>query len=165
MKRFFSLTLMIVLLVCIAGCRQESPESQGTAFYYCVAKPDYSTGSTAISEEYRSGVPEDSLLQALELYLAGPLSSGLQSPFPENLKLVDVYQEGSTVFLTFSRELAALTGLDLTVACGCLTLTTLALTDAQQVEIRTAAGLLDGQRAITMDKNTLLLVDSAAEGE
>lgn len=164
MKRFLSLTLALGLL-CLAGCRQEAPESQGTAFYYCVAQREYTTGSTALSAEYRSGVPRDALTEALDLYLAGPVSSELRSPFPEGLKMVGAYQEGSTVYLTLSPELTDLTGLELTLACGCLTLTTLALTGAEQVQIRAVSGLLDGQRAITMDKNTLLLLDTATEGE
>ena len=166
MKQFCSFTLILAMLVCAVGCHQESSEPEEIAFYYCVSQPDYSIGSTALAPEYRGGVPQDSLHQTLELYLSGPLSSDLQSPFPQDLKLVGVNQNGSTIQLTFSPELATLTGLDLTIACGCLTLTTLALTSAQQVEIRTVSGLLDGQRTITMDKNTLLLLDTAQdEGE
>ena len=165
MKRFLSAALILGFLLSMSACYREDTQPQGIPFYYCVTQPDYTTGSTVLSAEHRSDVPENSLLQALELYLAGPKSAELQSPFPQNLKLVNAYQEGSTVYLTLSPELAALDGLDLTMACGCLTLTTLALSGAQQVEICAVSGLLDGQRTITMDKNTLLLLDAATEGE
>ena len=76
-----------------------------------------------------------------------------------------ISQENGTVYVTLSPEITLLTGVDLTMACGCLTLTILSLTEAQQVQIRSVSGLLDGQRSITMDKNTLLLLDGAGKGE
>lgn len=165
MKQFLSFILTLGLLFSMAACHQDAAEPQGAALYYRLAESDYSTGSAALSAEYRTDVPRDSLTQALKMYLNGPKSSDLQSPFPEGMKLIGAYQEGSTVYLTLSRELSDMTGLELTIACGCLTLTTLALTDAEQVQIQAVSGLLDGQGAITMDKNTLLLLDTAGEGE
>lgn len=165
MKRIVSVALILACLLSITACNQEEAQPKGIAFYYCVTQDNYAIGSSVLSPEYRTDVAEDSLTQALERYLSGPISADLRSPFPQNLKLVGSYQQGSTVYLTLSAELADLSDLDLTIACGCLTLTTLALTDAQQVQIRTVAGLLDGQRAITMDKNTLLLLDTVTEGE
>lgn len=164
MKKNLSL-ILVFALVLLAGCRQEEPKPQGIPFYYCAAQPAYSIGDTVITAEYRSIVPTDSLQQVLEIYLMGPRSEGLVSPFPEGLQILSVNQEDKTVQLVVSLELAALTGLDLTMACGCLSLTCLALTDAEQVQISPIYGLLDGQRTITMDKNTLLLLDSSREGE
>ncbi len=161
MKQILSFTLAFLLLVSMAGCREDVREPQGTPFYYCLAQLDYTSETSAISAEYRTALPKDSLEEILAVYLTGPLSEDLLSPFPADLKLVGSSQEGDTVYLTFSPELCDLSGLDLTIACSCLTLTTLALTDAQQVEIRTVTGLLDGQRAIIMDKNTILLQDTA----
>lgn len=165
MKRLISWMLILVFLFGLIGCGEQTQEPQGIAFYYCLAEPDYNAGNAALTAEYRTGVAQEELSQALELYLKGPLSSEFQSPFPQDLRLVVVYQDNSTVYLTFSGELATLTGLDLTIACSCLTLTTLAITGAEQVEIRTVAGLLDGQRAIRMNKNTLLLLDTVQEEE
>ena len=165
MKRFLSTILILSFLLCTTSCYQEETEPKGIAFYYCVSQRDYTSGSTVLSAEHRADVPEDSLPQALELYLSGPLSPDLLSPFPQNLKILGAYQEGKTVYLTLSTELAGLSGIDLTIACGCLTLTTLAIANAEQVEIRTVSGLLDGQRTIIMDKNTLLLLDTTVEGE
>lgn len=163
MKRFLSLLLCCSLLFCAAGCRQQADEIDGTPFYYCAKTASYSADGMALDAEYRMDVPVDSLTSALDLYLQGPLSQELLSPFPQGIRLVGLYQNGSTVFLTFSRELATLSGLDLTMACSCITLTALALTDAQEVEIRVVSGLLNGQRSIVMNKNTILLQDTAGE--
>ncbi len=164
MKQILASILALALLLCLIGCRKE-PQQAGIPFYYCAAQPSYSTGSTAISPEYRRGVPQDSLFLALEVYLGGPASEELRSPFPEGLTLAAATQQGSTVYLTLSRELADLTDLELTIACGCLSLTAMALTQAERVEISAVSGLLNGQRSIVMDKNTLLLQDVAGEGE
>ncbi len=153
--------LLILAALFSAGCSSQQPQPTGTPFYYCAATPDYSSGSTAIIQEYRDDVPSDSLMAALELYLAGPQSGDLLSPFPDGMQILSATQEGNTVYLTVSMELTTLTGLELTIACGCLTMTSLALTDAQQVQISPIYGLLDGQRTIIMNKNTILLTDSS----
>ncbi len=164
MKRLFAFALVLCLLFSMIGCRHKRDEAARIAFYYCVVQPAYSTGSTAISAEYRGGIEDVPLAQTLGLYLDGPLSADLRSPFPHGLRLLEAKLSGSTVHLTVSQELAELTGLELTMACGCLALTTMALTEAQQVEISAEAGLLDGQRSIIIDQNSLLLLDTV-EGE
>ena len=163
MKKILSLFLVIVLLISLVGCSREAPEPEGIPFYYCAAETSYSDGDSVITAEYRSSLQGDTLQETLENYLAGPLSRELRSPFPEGMRILAAWQDGSTVYVTVSRELTGLTGLELTIACGCLTLTCLALTDGTQVEISPIEGLLDGQRTITMDENTLLLLDTAAE--
>ena len=165
MKQVFSFIMIIALLLFTAGCKQESQTPQGAAFYYCVTTSDYNVGSCALTAEHRADTTDGSLQEVITKYLAGPLSPELESPFPQELKVVGAYQNGQTVYLTFSRELATMTGLDLTIACACMTLTVLSITNAEGVEIRTVAGLLDGQRAIIMDKNTLLLQDTVQEEE
>lgn len=163
MKKILSFVLICTTLTFVIGCQQTPEAPHGIAFYYCVTASDYNVGSTSLVAEHRVDVPSDSLLDAMTIYLKGPLSEDLQAPFPSGLSLVGVYQNNKTVYLTFSRELAYLTGLDLTIACACVTLTALDISGADQVEIRTVAGLLDGQRAIIMDKNTLLLLDTVQE--
>ena len=163
MKAILACILILCLIIgtlCFKGHLQQSKER---AFYYCNMAMDYSGDNPSVLAENRADAPDGSLQEILELYLSGPLSQNLRSPFPAHLKLIGVSQTGETIYLTFSRELATLTGLDLTMACCCITLTTLALTDAQQVEIRTVTDLLDGQRSITMRKDTLLLLDNTNE--
>ena len=152
---------LIIATLFLTACSNQQSQPIGTPFYYCAVQADYSSGSTAILEEYRQDVPSDSLIAALELYVNGPQSPDLASPFPDGMQVISATQEGDTVYLTVSMELTTLTGLDLTMACGCLTMTSLALTDAQQVQISPIYGLLDGQHTITMNKNTLLLHDDS----
>ena len=164
MKRIICFILVLTLLF-VGGCSKKSKQNQGTPFYYCAASPSYSTNSCVILEEYRNDIPEVSLLEILECYLAGPQSSDLTTPFPKGLVILSAEQDGDLLQLVVSMEMTGLSGLELTLACGCLTLTCLALTDAQQVQITPIYGLLDGQRSITMDKNILLLFDNSKAGE
>jgi germination protein M len=165
MKKFLCLILLFSMLLWVAGCSEDAPEPEGVPFYYCILQPDYAPENAILSPEYRKEIAVGSLEEQLALYLQGPISAELRSPFPEGSRLVGISQENGTVYVTLSPEITLLTGVDLTMACGCLTLTILSLTEAQQVQIRSVSGLLDGQRSITMDKNTLLLLDGAGKGE
>ena len=55
---------------------------------------------------------------------------------------------------------ARLTGLDLTIACACLTATVCDMTGVQMVTIKAETQLLDGNKSITMQRDHLLLLDS-----
>ena len=101
----------------------------------------------------------------MQLYLAGPDNVELVSPFPNGLRLIRHHQEGETLYLLFSEELAQLSNLSLSMACGCITMTCLTLTDATQVTIEANESLLDGQKSITMERDSLILSDHAAEGK
>ena len=155
MKRF-TLFLLCLCLLPIWGCSSHDAP-KGVAFYYCASLPAYTVDSSAITPEYRAEISDGTLLELLDLYLKGPISADLTSPFPEGLQIVSAIVKGDTVQVVVSLEMAALTGLDLTIACSCLTLTCLAYTEAEQVEIRPVYGLLDGQRMIIMNKDTILL--------
>ena len=162
MKKLLSALLSICLIMCLFGCHQESDTPQGTPFYYCKKDPSYQEDSTALTAEYRTDALDQSFNEVMEIYLQGPQSAALYSPFPDDLRLIGVHQENGVIYLTFSRELSQLSGLSLTMACSCITLTALTLTGANQAEIRCVTGLLDGQRSIIMDKDTLLLLDTAS---
>lgn len=159
------LLVLLCVLLLLSGCSQAAPYEKPVEFYYCADSYSYETGTAAIVSETREGADMHSLEETLRAYLAGPESEELVSPFPAGLKLVAVRQEGNTVFATFSKELAQLTNLSLSMACGCITMTCLGLTDAEQVTIEVEDSLLNGQKSITMDRNSLLLTDRSAEGK
>ena len=165
MKRFVILLLLAVNIFYLSGCQKEAPTPQGSAFYYCATDISFGMDNTTILAEYRQSPAQDTLQQMLTKYFAGPSSADLRSPFPVGLKLVAVEQDGQTVYITVSDALASLSGLDLTLACACITLTCLDFTGADQVMIYAQDALLDGQKTITMDRKTLLLLDTVLDGE
>lgn len=165
MKRIICLFVCLSLLLPCCGCKKVTEQSEeGICFYYLRTQLSYQTDRPAIEGEKRQIQQLDSWAQVLDVYLAGPESEDLVSPFPAGLRVLKTVMENGTVHISVSKNLADLTGLELTIACACLAMTCLELTGAETVVISPEEGLLDGQKSITMDKNTLLLIDMA-EGE
>lgn len=159
------LIFILCILFLLSGCSQAAQYEKPVAFYYCASSYTYESGTAAIAAETREGAGMYSLEEYFRAYLAGPEDKDLVSPFPADLKLISIRQEGNMVFITLSEELAQLKNLSLSMACACITMTCLALTDAEQVTIEAENSLLDGQKSITMDKNSLLLADQSTEGK
>ena len=165
MKHILRIFIVVCITLGLTACAQAPSAAPSVVFYYCAATPSYDTIATVTATESRANIPVDASLEdILRIYIMGPEAEDLRSPFPAGLQLIRAYQEEGTVFVTLSEEMADLTNLDLTIACGCITLTCLELTDAQHVTIEAENALLGGQKSITMDQNSLLLKDQAAEG-
>lgn len=165
MKQWIAALLVCTMMLIFVGCHKNPPIEEGPAFYYCTAQLNYGMQSKSILSEHRADAQNASLEEALSLYLAGPKSETLRSPFHSGLKLVDVHCEEDTLFITMNDALAELSGLDLSIVCCCLSLTGMELTGAQRVTISAEDSLLNGQKSITMDNNSLLLLDTVLEGE
>lgn len=165
MKQYFVLFLACFMMLVFTGCHTNTPVEEGPAFYYCAADLNYDMQSKAILSEHRTDAQNGSLEETLTLYLAGPQSETLRSPFPAGLTLVQAHRGYTDLSITLSDELAALSGLELTIVCCCLTLTGMELTGAEQVVISAENALLNGQKSITMDRNSLLLLDTVLEGD
>ena len=163
MKKLFAMILSVFLLMGICGCQKETPQPEGIAFYYCVSELSFGIHDSAIEAEYRQGIRKDNWAGVLNVYLKGPESGDLRSPFPAGLKTVSTAMEQSTAYITVTEELGSLSGLELTLACASLAMTCLELTGAETVVISADGALLDGQKSITLDANTLLLLDTVTE--
>ena len=64
-----------------------------------------------------------------------------------------------------STEFSNLNNLELTLSSSCLALTVLQLTGAEKVCISAQGALLNGQQAITMTRESLLLSDTTMNNE
>lgn len=165
MRKWIAFILAAALCLGLWGCSKQSQYESPVQFYYCAQELSYTVGSAAIRHETREGAGMGSLEQVLGIYLAGPESEGLRSPFPAGVKLVEVRQEADTLYVTLSAGLARLSGLELVIACGCITMTCLSLTDAETVSIQAENALLNNQQAIVMDADSLLLLDDSIPRE
>ena len=67
--------------------------------------------------------------------------------------------------LTLSRGFATYSGLELTIACACITKTAISLTGVDIVRIRADQTLLNGAEYIQMDANSVLLIDQSIINE
>lgn len=165
MKRLTSILLLIAMALSLCACNTDELVEPGN-FYYCrFETTTYGTDQDVIAAEERElwGVRDD-IGAMLELYLQGPVNDKLlQSPFPRDTRLIDWSMNRSTLRINLSEEFAALSGVDLTVACACLSRTFMELTDATSVRIYASNALLDGETSIILTKDNLRYSDDSLE--
>lgn len=162
MKRFVGILLSIALTLSLSGCggNASEPEQPGH-FYYYRPDPLYGASDAVITPEVRELADFPDLDAMVNAYVAGPVSRELESPFPRDITVSGWEHTGSVFSIDFSEEFAMLSGLDLTIACACVTQTFLELTGAEQVVITAGDALLDGEAAVTMSGGNLSLLDDS----
>ena len=157
MRRIAALLILLCLLLSSCGDRIKDP----VTFYYI--RDNYTEDMSAIlgSEKREASGHREDLSYLMALYFMGPAEEKLHSPIPRGTSLFRAAQEGNTIFLQLSDTSDSMTDAQFTLACSCLTLTCLEITDAEYVTINS------GDRSVTMGKGTLLLKDqiTAAETE
>lgn len=163
MKRTVSLLLCLVLLVSITACQGGKYRDPGS-FYYHRTEISYSSGDGVIAPEERelSGIRDD-VGALLNAYLSGPKSDGLESPFPPDTRLLSWELQEDRLVLNFNSTLAALSGVELTIACACVARTFLELLPVEQVVISADGALLSGETCITLTKGSILYYDDGLD--
>ena len=162
LKKQVSLLLALALLMAVCGCTQPQMSSPGS-FYYKCAQPQFDAENSVIQAEQRElAEVHDDMKQMLELYLLGPQDPSLVSPFPRNTHVVDASIGNQTLYLTLSEEFAQLSGVDLTIACGCITRTAAALFPIDQVHFQVEGASQSGS-SFTMSPDHLQLIDDSLE--
>ena len=158
MKRLLSLCTLACLLLCLTGCH--TAEQSGIPFYYCrdSAHYQYFQQDGVICGEKRDlASHRNDLDYALGLYLAGPMTEGLSSPFPKNTQVISIQYHDEALRLELSDLSRSLPDPEFTLACTCLTLTCMELLPCTQVTIVSA------DRSITLNADSLLLFDAPQE--
>lgn len=164
MKRFVCLILVMVWALSLLACsRQEESLQDPVRFYYPRSKITYGSADSVIAwEDQEAAGHKNDYMYLLRQYLKGPSSETLSRTFPRSAVLKDLQISGGTAHVLLNDYAALLTGLDLTIACACLTATIIELTGVQRVTIQAEHELLDGNISITMDREHILLLDESA---
>lgn len=163
MKKWICILLCAAVGLSLFACGSSSAKDPGN-FYYRRIEPKYLGTEGIIAPESRElfSLRED--LQAmLELYFLGPQSSDLESPFPRDTALLDWSLENGVLQLELNDAFTQLTGIELTVACGCIARTFLELPDITAVRIFVEGALLNGESAVTLTKASLQLADDGID--
>lgn len=163
MKRIIPLFLSVVLLFIMLGCQNES-KSKVKSFYYPRTDLGYHAledkfASSAIQAELRNDIPYQSGAQILAEYFKGPLTPSLSNPFPTGLTLTDINIQGAVLYLTVSDHLASLQDIPLVIACACLSQTAMSVTGTSTVCINCESSLLNGEKFVIMNADSLILDD------
>lgn len=162
MKRWISLLLVIVVLLTLAGCAQTTPAPERPVnFYYPANETIYDGKTPVIQAETREGSGyEEDIAGLLTVYLRGPVSEELRSPFPRWVKVTHFAASANIATLELSSEFSLLSGIDLTIACACIANTLFDLTDVHRVQIYAADSQLDSQTAIVLDRDDIYFADT-----
>ncbi len=163
MKRILCFFLILICAAGIFGCSSGSdvPEDAATV-YYKRANISYGDRDGVIGASHLdTDGKEGDFSYLLGKYLQTPPGDGFSQTFPANLFLVSLKVEGLTAKVILSDQMAKLSGMDLTVACACLTRTVMSLTGCQEVIISAISAQLDGRDFITLSADSYLLLDSS----
>ena len=157
MKRILCLCTLAAILLTLCACQGSTADGPG--FYYLRSAETYQHGSPqpVIGQDNRdiSFAGED-MRYLLQLYLEGPVSDELYSPFPEGLRLVGIIQEEDSLTISLSPEFLSLEGIELTLAGACLAKTCFSLSDVSRIRIQCDTKTWDYHREsfLFSDSNT-----------
>ena len=158
MKRIVIFILAVALL--LSGCSVASQNiKEPVEFYYlqrCSGNEDYKTyfSEGAIVAEHREASGhKDDLFYLISMYLRGPLTPELISPFPSGSAVSRVIRDGDTLYVNLNAASANAEDLELTLVWACLAKTCIALTDATtiRIESRNTDGKMLFQHTVTRD--------------
>ena len=163
MKRIFCLILAICIAFLLPGCKdKEEPILEPVNFYYRNADISYDSSTGLISAQVTESAGYDrNFLDILNFYLKGPIQDHFEHTFPSGTKALSLEFIGSNAQIVLSNDFARLGGIDLTIACACLSMTVMELTNSSSVTIRAESTTIGGNDSITMDKDNILLFDNA----
>lgn len=155
MKRLFCLMFILVLL--LSGCAREQLREPVT-FYYPRTQYHYGSADGVIARETREGAGHTGdLPYLLNLYLMGPKEELLASPLPQGVQLLSAAIEDEVVLLTLSDSSRLMSESEFSLACACLSLTSMEITGLDTVTIESR------ERSVTMTFEDLILYDDSAE--
>lgn len=158
MKRLFCAAAAVSLLLSLlAGCGQKVKEP--VVFYYRKDAYQENMDCPIAWEEREVAGHRDNLKYLLSFYLMGPISKGLVSPLPRGTLLYTITQEGAGLTIEISNTSSLLTDSEFSLACACLSMTCMELTNAENVTITS------GSRSLTLSWDNLLLNDSVSTEE
>ena len=123
MKRFGCL-LLCALLICAVGAKKEDG-LQTIYAVYCKANMDYAGGkdSVYVLKSEVEGENCERIASTLLQKMIEAQGDRYESPMPIGTSVLNVKIEGDLATVNLSEEYADLSGIDLTMASSCITLT------------------------------------------
>lgn len=163
MRKILCLVLSLCLLL-LTGCKQEAPEIEVPVnFFYCAREVTFHSEQGVFQVEQREA--KDTIhdyVALMNLYLSGPISEHLTSPFPRRLAATAVTIRDGNVTIALNSALATLTDIRLTKACACIALTLFDLTQANTVTIHAAVPAFGESQSRTFSRQEIALLDMGA---
>lgn len=149
-------TGLLLLSACALAESGEETQPQGAYRIYYAVTGEQSTVQ-AVDWEYRVPAGENTAAGLAELVLSQPETDGLASPAPSGTRLLSCQQEEGQIRLDLSEQYGGLSGVDLTVANSCFTLTLCQLEGVEEVYITVEGEPIPYQTLRTMGADDVLL--------
>ena len=159
MRRFLAL-LLACGLTALTGCAYLASQEQTNPYvlYFAVADLEKAEGGDALATEpARAEIPSDTEAAAAELLrelLSGPRSDALRTPIPAATQLLSCTLDGQKAVVDLSSSYGALSGMELTIADYCITMTL-----SQLPEISLVSITVRGRELAYRDKQSFLADD------
>ena len=163
----YKLLILFLLLLFLPACSPDSTDPENTVnYYYMQTELEFGTKSGVIKTTERNiEGHSDDYFYLISQYLNGPISYDCVSPFPAGTTLEELYWDQNRVQVILSPHITTLSGLDLMVACACLTRTVSDMTGINTVQIRPTSGLLNGEQAITLTADSFVYWDQTEQSD
>ena len=153
----FGCVMAVVLAIALSVPQQEQDNTM--TFYYARSQFAYGVPDGVIGSEQRDvGGHERDVDYLLALYLEGPLDTSLTSPFPRKTvtRILSVTQQTGLLNIQLSDLSNAMTDSQFSLACACLTKTSLALPGVHAVQITS------GNRSVRMNHANVHFYDESS---
>lgn len=165
--RRYKLAAAFLALVLLAGCTaaitQRPQYVNPINFYYCRSEAVYGSETGAIDYETAElGRNDVTVEEILALYFRGPISAGLRSPFPEELACTRAELDGGVLTVYLNEDYGALSGVELSLASACLTMTLTQIAFVDSVCVQTPGALLSAQSGQVFTPEQFVLFDASA---
>ena len=135
MNRLICFICTFLILISLCSCGQSGEKLVKPVDFYYLTDPAHYLRNALTAEKRESVHYEDDLVALVQLYLQGPQSNDLITPFPEKVIVRSVSVNNTTVDLRLDSSFAQLSDIDMTAACACLTLTILEITGRNRLVI------------------------------
>lgn len=160
MKRILILFLVLSLVLSSVGCGADKREAP-LYFYYRTLDAEHNSG--LIGHEKAEAYVDDTAESIGKYYFSGPQTEELRSPFPKGTSFLRADKEGDTLHITVSSALSQLTGVNLSLALSCISLTFSQLEGVGAVSVSADGALLGGQESVLLRNENILLEDNSLE--
>lgn len=164
MKRKLIILIPFLILSLFSGCSESNEINQlkSMKFYYCNTDIAYGEPDGVLSAESRDYIGSmNSIEDIMTEYLKGPSSDEHYSPFPKGTALTELILGDDTLYIALNKAFSELSGMDLTLACACITRTFLEITDVESVVIDVTGGIYGKNITVTFDKDSLIIFDNS----
>ena len=159
--RIVAILLCALMIFSLFGCAPKEKFNTPVAFYYCLQNINHSNEKRVFDKEIHEGKEfTNDLVGLLNIYLKGPSSVSLYSPFPIKGQILGSKQEGNVLTLYLSEQFDRLPIDKLSLSIACLAQTVFEYASALILVLIPSGSFVDGTTYKTITADSFIYTDS-----